>query len=122
VRQVQIAALGSHACGWLLLAGALPLRRKRLLLLRLAVIVWVPAAMLSADAGTRFAAQRWFRQGIILPAEAVVQAGPAADTPRLFVLPAGRRVAVEEVRADALRVTAAGGRSGWLRRRAVGLL
>lgn len=117
---INVMAIGFNLLVWLLAGGWLFTRRRGLA--RSALLVAIPALVLTLTAVFNYFMEARFQPAIVLADQVHVRAGLEERATGLFILHAGAKVRVVKDRADHYQIRFSADKLGWLPKNQVGLV
>lgn len=117
---IKALAIGLNLLVWLLAGGWLFTRRRGLA--RSALLVAIPALVLTLTAVFNYFMEARFQPAIVLAERVPVRAGLEERATELFILHAGAKVRVVKERADHYQIRFSADKQGWVPKNQVGLV
>jgi tetratricopeptide (TPR) repeat protein len=114
------SAIVLNLCFWLLLISGHIWKKKNLLRIAYAALVFV--FIFTFTALYNYYENAYRHQAVILPDEVSIRSGLSDDATELFVLHAGTKVLIEKEQDEHVRIYFADGKIGWVKKELVGLI
>ncbi len=119
-RAVKASAIAFNFLFWGILAISLFLKNRSLRLP--AILVLVPALIMTLTASYDAYRARFVRVGLILPEKAAVRSGLSAESTELFRLHSGTRIIIEQEKEAHFRIYFEKGKIGWIKKSEIGII
>lgn len=119
-RAVKASAIALNFLFWGILAIALFLKNRSLKLP--AILVLLPAMVLTLTACYDTYRARFVREGVILPEKAAVRSGLSAESTELFRLHSGTRIIIQQEKETHFRIYFEKGKIGWILKSEIGII